>query len=191
VRRSRSSAHATSPPSGAVVANTLPGLSCGNHPDIPCLPPPPDPPPPSTPSCPAPQPRVASAEVVTTWNELSKCPYIRDTQVLVHPGEVNKIRELPQHPNVIVTHTDDPRLYVWNLERQPNHKKIPGLNKEVRGWVGGWVGGWGGKALFGGSMCVRRTPRVGAPVVCGCLQLWAVQGRVHMQHGGRPCWAVG
>jgi hypothetical protein len=34
--------------------------------------------------------------------------------------QVNKIRELPQHPEVLVTHTDAPELYVWNTATQPN-----------------------------------------------------------------------
>jgi hypothetical protein len=34
--------------------------------------------------------------------------------------QVNKIRELPQHPAIIVTHTDAPELYVWNTVTQPN-----------------------------------------------------------------------
>lgn len=34
--------------------------------------------------------------------------------------QVNKIREVPQHPHIVVTHTDKPELYVWNLDTQPN-----------------------------------------------------------------------
>lgn len=37
-----------------------------------------------------------------------------------HLLQVNKIREVPQHPEVIVTHTDAPELYVWNTQTQPN-----------------------------------------------------------------------
>ena len=41
--------------------------------------------------------------------------------------QVNKIREVPQHPHIVVTHTDAPQLYVWNLETQPNRAtdKVP------------------------------------------------------------------
>lgn len=38
----------------------------------------------------------------------------------LHGLQVNKIRELPQHPAVVVTHTDAPELYVWNTVTQPN-----------------------------------------------------------------------
>jgi len=30
---------------------------------------------------------------------------------------VNKLRECPLYPNLLVTHTDSPYLYVWNSER--------------------------------------------------------------------------
>ena len=36
--------------------------------------------------------------------------------------QVNKIRECPQHPSVVVTHTDAPQLFVWSTERQPNRQ---------------------------------------------------------------------
>lgn len=43
------------------------------------------------------------------------------TKPLTSPcTQVNKIRELPQHPAVVVTHTDAPELYVWNTATQPN-----------------------------------------------------------------------
>ena len=35
-------------------------------------------------------------------------------------AQVNKIRELPQHPNVVITHTDAPELFVWSTDQQPN-----------------------------------------------------------------------
>lgn len=44
-------------------------------------------------------------------------------QVLFHPGEVNKIRELPQASNIVITHTDDAKLYVWNLDKQPARQR--------------------------------------------------------------------
>jgi hypothetical protein len=35
-------------------------------------------------------------------------------------AQVNKIRECPQHPHIVVTHTDAKELYVWDIEKQPN-----------------------------------------------------------------------
>ena len=41
--------------------------------------------------------------------------------------QVNKIREVPQHPHILVTHTDARELYVWNVLTQPNRAfdKVP------------------------------------------------------------------
>eukprot|EP00887_Chlorella_sp_A99_P002859 scaffold6.g2859.t1 len=60
------------------------------------------------------RPRVAAAEALQAWSEHAKA-----TCTIIHPGEVNRIRELPQHPHVVVTHTDAPQLYVWNTSTQP------------------------------------------------------------------------
>lgn len=35
-------------------------------------------------------------------------------------AQVNKIREVPGHESILVTHTDAPEVLVWSLERQPN-----------------------------------------------------------------------
>ena len=32
--------------------------------------------------------------------------------------QVNKIKDLPTSQSVVVTHTDAPLLYVWDLEKQ-------------------------------------------------------------------------
>jgi hypothetical protein len=66
--------------------------------------------------------------------------------------QVNKIRELPQHPEVLVTHTDAPELYVWNVDKQPNAVRGP-----VRGWR--WCGGAKGSAGAAAAMAA-------APVCC-------------------------
>lgn len=43
---------------------------------------------------------------------------------LIHPGEVNKIREA--RPQVLVTHTDAPELFVWSLLSQPHRRERDG-----------------------------------------------------------------
>lgn len=40
---------------------------------------------------------------------------------ILHPGEVNRIRLIAA--NVVITHTDSPKLLVWDMERQPEPKK--------------------------------------------------------------------
>ena len=37
---------------------------------------------------------------------------------IIHPGEVNRIRLIA--PDVVVTHTDEKELYIWDFKRQPN-----------------------------------------------------------------------
>eukprot|EP00955_Chlamydomonas_euryale_P101184 365327-Chlamydomonas_euryale.AAC.14 len=61
-----------------------------------------------------------SPQVVSEWRESKTCPHIRESKVLYHPGEVNKIREVPCAPHVLVTHTDSPELLVWNTDTQPD-----------------------------------------------------------------------
>lgn len=59
-------------------------------------------------------------------------------KTLVHPGEVNRMREVPLHPHVLVTHTDSPSLYVWNTDTQPDRTGV----KVRQGGLG--TRGWGG-----------------------------------------------
>ena len=40
-----------------------------------------------------------------------------------HLPQVNKIREIPQHPDLVVTHTDSPEVYLWNMEKQPSRSR--------------------------------------------------------------------
>ena len=47
---------------------------------------------------------------------------------------MNKIREIPQHPGLIVTHTDSPEVFLWNMDTQPSRSREK---------VGGDV--WGGR----------------------------------------------
>lgn len=37
--------------------------------------------------------------------------------------QVNKIREIPQHPGLVVTHTDAPELLLWNVDKQPHRPR--------------------------------------------------------------------
>ena len=48
------------------------------------------------------------------------CSYVTDHKKLAHPGEINRIKALHQQPDVVLTHTDSPRVYVWDFLRQPN-----------------------------------------------------------------------
>lgn len=67
------------------------------------------------------KPRVAAAEHVAAWSESARSPHISGpVTTILHPGEVNKLREMPARPSIVVTHTDAPELYVWDLDAQPD-----------------------------------------------------------------------
>jgi histone-binding protein RBBP4 len=82
-------------------------------------------------SCPAmhlptpPSPVPSALPAAAAAAEHSKSPHVsRPLKTLVHPGEVNRMREVPQHPHVLVTHTDASRLYVWNTDTQPDRTGV-------------------------------------------------------------------
>lgn len=71
------------------------------------------------------RPRTATADHLLAFSEHSRSPYVsKPVKTVIHPGEVNRIREVPQHPHVLVTHTDAPHLYVWNMEAQPDRAGV-------------------------------------------------------------------
>ena len=69
--------------------------------------------------------RVAAAEHLT-FEEESRSPFVKSWKKIIHPGEVNKIREFEASPNLLVTHTDAPELFVWDVDKQP-HRKTGGI----------------------------------------------------------------
>jgi len=34
--------------------------------------------------------------------------------------QVNKMRELPENPSIVATHSDAKEVYIWHFDRQPN-----------------------------------------------------------------------
>jgi histone-binding protein RBBP4 len=65
--------------------------------------------------------RVAAAEHLH-FEEESRSPFVKSWKKIIHPGEVNKIREFESRPDLLVTHTDAPELYVWDTDKQPHRK---------------------------------------------------------------------
>ncbi|KAL2622467.1 hypothetical protein R1flu_002672 [Riccia fluitans] len=72
------------------------------------------------------KPRTAAAEHISQFDEQGRSPFIKKHKTIVHPGEVNRIRELPQNSKIVATHTDSPEVYIWNLETQPNRATLIG-----------------------------------------------------------------
>lgn len=61
---------------------------------------------------------------------------MRNKHIIYHPGEINKVRDLPRHPGVVATITD-PRegssvrtddlpgsVFVWNFGQQPAREAV-------------------------------------------------------------------
>ena len=65
--------------------------------------------------------RVAAVEHLA-FEEESRSPFVKSWKKIIHPGEVNKIREFEARPSLLVTHTDAPELFVWDTETQPHRK---------------------------------------------------------------------
>ncbi|KAK2382958.1 WD-40 repeat-containing protein MSI4 [Trifolium repens] len=56
------------------------------------------------------KPRVAAAEHIAQFNEKGRSPFVKKHKTILHPGEVNRIRELPTNTNIVATHTDSPNV---------------------------------------------------------------------------------
>ncbi|KAK6153596.1 hypothetical protein DH2020_013235 [Rehmannia glutinosa] len=71
--------------------------------------------------------RVAAAEhIAQVFNEESRSPFVKKSKTIIHPGEVNRIRELPQNSNIVATHTDSPDVLIWDVETQSNRQPVLG-----------------------------------------------------------------
>ncbi|KAF7142539.1 hypothetical protein RHSIM_Rhsim05G0020600 [Rhododendron simsii] len=70
--------------------------------------------------------RVAAAEHVAEFNEEARSPFVKKYKTIIHPGEVNRIRELPQNNSIVATHTDCPEVFIWDVEAQPNRHAVLG-----------------------------------------------------------------
>ena len=65
------------------------------------------------------KPRLGLHDTITTWGEQAHSKNIsKPVKTVVHPGEVNRVLDLPHHPNIVVTHSDTPLVYVWNFDSQ-------------------------------------------------------------------------
>eukprot|EP00741_Cyanophora_paradoxa_P015340 tig00000194_g14808.t1 len=52
------------------------------------------------------------------------CPEIKPTKKIVHPGEINRVRNCPRAKHVVATHTDAKDVFVWNTDAQPNRQAL-------------------------------------------------------------------
>ncbi|CAN1293731.1 WD-40 repeat-containing protein MSI4 [Linum perenne] len=77
-------------------------------------------------NCEVVKPRVAAAEHISQFNEEARSPFVKKYKTIIHPGEVNRIRELPQNSRIVATHTDSPDVLIWDVETQPNRHAVLG-----------------------------------------------------------------
>lgn len=77
-------------------------------------------------TCEVVKPRVAAAEHISQFNEEARSPFVKKFKTIIHPGEVNRIRELPQNSKIVATHTDGPDVLIWDVDTQPNRQATLG-----------------------------------------------------------------
>ncbi|KAG7530311.1 WD40 repeat [Arabidopsis thaliana x Arabidopsis arenosa] len=70
---------------------------------------------------------IANCEAVNRQlNEEAHSPFVKKYKTIIHPGEVNRIRELPQNSKIVATHTDSPDVLIWDTEIQPDRYAVLG-----------------------------------------------------------------
>jgi histone-binding protein RBBP4 len=64
--------------------------------------------------------RATPSDQMSLWGEDVPSARVSKTalKTLIHPGEVNKVLELPQQQSIVVTHSDSPDVFVWNFDKQ-------------------------------------------------------------------------
>ena len=65
------------------------------------------------------------------FDEDQRNPCIVIKKKIVHPGEINRIKIVPQYPDLIATHTDSPLVYIWNTHTQPNRRSQLNLDPSI------------------------------------------------------------
>lgn len=63
-------------------------------------------------------PKNKTSGPLHTTGNIQGSSSVRVIKTIVHPGEVNKVMDVPHHPHVVVTHSDAPEVYVWNFNTQ-------------------------------------------------------------------------
>ncbi|KAL9660156.1 hypothetical protein QQ045_024967 [Rhodiola kirilowii] len=80
-------------------------------------------------NCEVVKPRISPAEHIAQFDEDAQSPFVRKQKTIIHPGEVNRIRELPLNNKIVATHTDSPKVLLWDLETQPNRHAVFGATE--------------------------------------------------------------
>ncbi|KAJ3701941.1 hypothetical protein LUZ61_005646 [Rhynchospora tenuis] len=125
-------------------------------------------------NCEVVKPRVAAAEHIAEFNEEARSPFIKKFKTIIHPGEVNRIRELPQNSKIVATHTDSPDVLIWDVETQPNRHAVLGAAESRPDLV---LTGHRENAEFALSMCPTE-PFVLSGGKDKLVVLWSIQDHI-------------
>ncbi|KAJ8750982.1 hypothetical protein K2173_016163 [Erythroxylum novogranatense] len=125
-------------------------------------------------NCEVVKPRVAAAEHISQFNEEARSPFVRKHKTIIHPGEVNRIRELPQNSSIVATHTDSPDVLIWDVEAQPNRHAVLGAVNSRPDLI---LTGHQDNAEFALAMC-RTEPFVLSGGKDKSVVLWSIQDHI-------------
>ncbi|CAA2935328.1 WD-40 repeat-containing MSI4-like [Olea europaea subsp. europaea] len=120
------------------------------------------------------KPRVAAANHIANFDEDARTPFVKKYKTIIHPGEVNRIRELPQNKNIVATHTDCPEVLIWDVEAQPNRQAVLGAAESRPDLV---LSGHQDNAEFALAMCLAE-PFVLSGGKDKSVVLWSIQDHV-------------
>ncbi|KAK9274931.1 hypothetical protein L1049_022186 [Liquidambar formosana] len=125
-------------------------------------------------NCEVVKPRVAAAEHISQFNEEARSPFVKKYKTIIHPGEVNRIRELPQNKKIVATHTDCPEVLIWDIEAQPNRHAVYGATESRPDLI---LTGHQDNAEFALAMCPAE-PLVLSGGKDKLVVLWSIQDHI-------------
>ncbi|KAF2302700.1 hypothetical protein GH714_001234 [Hevea brasiliensis] len=125
-------------------------------------------------NCEVVKPRVAAAEHISQFNEEARSPFVKKYKTIIHPGEVNRIRELPQNSRIVATHTDSPDVLIWDVEAQPNRHAVLGATNSRPDLI---LTGHQDNAEFALAMCPTE-PFVLSGGKDKSVVLWSIQDHI-------------
>ncbi|KAL9387932.1 hypothetical protein Peur_021056 [Populus x canadensis] len=125
-------------------------------------------------NCEVVKPRVAAAEHISQFNEEARSPFVKKYKTIIHPGEVNRIRELPQNTNIVATHTDSPDVLIWDVDSQPNRHAVLGATESCPDLI---LTGHKDDAEFALAMCPTE-PFVLSGGKDKLVVLWSIQDHI-------------
>ncbi|GMI88551.1 MULTICOPY SUPPRESSOR OF IRA1 4 [Hibiscus trionum] len=131
-------------------------------------------------NCEVVKPRVAASEHISQFNEEARSPFVKKYKTIIHPGEVNRIRELPQNSKIVATHTDSPDVLIWDVEAQPNRHAVLGATNSRPDLI---LTGHQDNAEFALAMCPAE-PYVLSGGKDKLVVLWSIEDHMTSSSGG-------